>query len=165
MRLQEEDAESGPANGVPAGPVQALTLLATMAAEVGVFPSAQTAGVWFARFQANNFSLMQPPPSGTAAVAGQEAVVVGGAVCPRLAILNHSCAPNCRLVTVTAPPPAASGTLWLAVVARQDIAEGEELCHSYVDLEGLPSTGERQAALLEKYCFRCECERCKIGEL
>ena len=110
-------------DGVATGAADALSLLANMAAELRLMPSAMSAAIWLARFQANNFSLslpQQPPgeetqtgtPAGSEQQGGGTALsplVVGGAVCPRTAILNHSCAPNCRLVTLAVPPPAAYG--------------------------------------------------------
>ena len=83
-------------------------------------------------------------------------------VCPRIALLNHSCVPNCQLKTVDAPAStdsAGGGGLCLAVVARRQISAGEELCHAYID-RGL-SREQRRQTLLSKYCFACECERCR----
>ncbi len=106
--------------GVPTGAADALCLLANMAAELRLMPSTMAAAIWLARFQANNFSLsLVPEAPGSeleleakhqGGVMPLSPLVVGGAVCPRTAILNHSCSPNCRLATLAVPPPAAYGT-------------------------------------------------------
>lgn len=105
--------------GVPTGAADALCMLANMAAELRLMPSTMTAAIWFARFQANNFSLslvtevsgaeLKPEAEQQGRVAPLSPLVIGGAICPRTAILNHSCSPNCRLVTLAVPPPAAYG--------------------------------------------------------
>ena len=105
--------------GVPSSAADALYLLANMAAELKLMPSTMTAAIWLARFQANNFSLslvaeapgseLKPEAEHQGGVLPLSSLVVGGAICPRTAILNHSCSPNCRLVTLAVPPPAAYG--------------------------------------------------------
>jgi hypothetical protein len=122
---EDEGFDSVPASllggGSPTGAADALSMLAAMAAQLGILPSAMTAAAWLARFQANNFSLSLRGQEQAAEESAADTVapspppppvplVVGGAVCPRTAILNHACAPNCRLETLALPPPAAFGT-------------------------------------------------------
>jgi hypothetical protein len=145
-----------------------------MAEDLGVSASKAQAGKWFARFQANNFYLSRDD-SGRAPLESAWAPVAA-AVCPRLALLNHSCSPNCAIVTVwpgtdSAGPQHGGGSAsaavpasapHLALVARQPIAEGEELCHSYIDSHVAPAgegggghREERQANLQRIYGFVC----------
>ncbi|KAJ3299911.1 hypothetical protein HK104_006062 [Borealophlyctis nickersoniae] len=69
---------------------------------------------------------------------------------PLVAMLNHSCSPNCAYV----------GAPYGKMVVRtlRDVKEGEELCVSYVDLYA--GREERRGKLLETKFFWCECERC-----
>ncbi len=111
-------------------------------------------------------------------------------VYPLGALLNHSCAPNCAAVYVTAQgaaaalAPALAGEAPAAAAAAAaaattpaanptaapeapvvqvfrtlaPVAEGEELCHSYVDL-ALPRAA-RAAYLQASYGFVCKCASC-----
>ena len=101
-------------------------------------------------------------------------------VYPLGALLNHSCAPNCCAVYVTgaqavralqpALPAQQAGALGegIAGCARTPavqvfrttapVAEGEELCHSYVDL-ALPRR-TRGEYLKASYGFACRCRVC-----
>ena len=77
---------------------------------------------------------------------------------------NHSCEPTVLIScgestgvsfvanTVGVGAGASGGT----------IAEGHELCISYIDLDA--PAPERQHTLLHKYGFRCDCARCRRGE-
>lgn len=78
-----------------------------------------------------------PPFSGTALYA---------LVCT----MNHSCAPNVKVVF-------PSGTHDASVVALKDIPPGQELCVSYID-ESLPF--EERTTSLRHYGFVCDCEKC-----
>jgi SET and MYND domain-containing protein len=49
--------------------------------------------------------------------------------------------------------------LQLTVVAIRDVAEGEELCISYIDAR--IESVEKRADLLSNYGFVCECARCR----
>ncbi|EFJ45026.1 SET and zf-MYND domain-containing protein [Volvox carteri f. nagariensis] len=64
--------------------------------------------------------------------------------------INHSCDPNCTAVCDT-------GDRTVTVLAQRDIAAGEEITLSYIDVT-LPYK-ERQAALRD-YGFVCRCTRC-----
>ena len=101
-------------------------------------------------------------------------------VYPLGALLNHSCAPNCAPAYVTpgeavaALAPALAGEAAAAAAAALPgppqapviqvfrtlaaVAEGEELCHSYVDL-ALPRAA-RAAYLQASYGFACRCAAC-----
>ena len=93
------------------------------------------------------------------------------------ALLNHACTPNvCITFTRSQQVGRCAGarmragrticterSCWLggpnqSVRAIRDIAAGEELCISYVDLAH--ATAERQGHLLRQYGFQCACDRC-----
>ena len=100
-------------------------------------------------------------------------------VYPLGALLNHSCAPNCAAVYMTGPaaalalgrvPPGEAEALGRRIPGAaltpsvqvfrtlRPVAEGEELCHSYVDL-ALPRAS-RAAYLKAAYGFACSCSSC-----
>lgn len=68
---------------------------------------------------------------------------------PIAAMMNHSCEPNTQV--------KFGRNREAVVVALCDIAEGEELTHSYIENDR--PLAERQADLLE-YNFVCQCVRC-----
>ena len=80
---------------------------------------------------------------------------IGVAVCPVAALINHSCAPN---AVVVFPEACAGKRCPMHVVALTDIAAGDEIYASYVDI-GAPRT-ERQRTLHERYHFTCNCALC-----
>merc|ERR1712007_414226 len=69
----------------------------------------------------------------------------------RLSAVNHSCEPNAEVLYV--------GSSTLILVARRQIAAGEEICISYIDHEE-EDADERQRDL-QSYGFRCDCRRCR----
>ena len=83
-------------------------------------------------------------------VYGDEVAV---SICPALAMVNHSCKPNCQQITY-------NGSCRLR--ALRDIHIGEELSYSYMSLEG--SDIERKANITDNWKFVCQCYRCKGGE-
>nr|XP_019565117.2 SET and MYND domain-containing protein 4 [Aedes albopictus] len=74
---------------------------------------------------------------------------------PILSMINHSCAPN--LVRMTLP----NGNV-VALVNRP-IKKGGQLFDNYGYHHCLESLDERQSGLLGQYCFRCQCEACKLN--
>lgn len=80
---------------------------------------------------------------------------IGAAVNPTVALLNHSCAPN---AVVVFPSATNNVRCSMEVVALRDIAEGEPVYTSYVDLAAPVSV--RQQTLQERYYFSCECPLC-----
>lgn len=74
----------------------------------------------------------------------------GAGVFPIGALLNHSCEGNCVM-------QYGPGHVQI-VRAIRDVAEGEELCHSYLDQAAV--TVDRQARLRADYDFTCDCMRC-----
>ncbi|KAJ3271909.1 hypothetical protein HDV01_006123 [Terramyces sp. JEL0728] len=75
---------------------------------------------------------------------------IGVGMFPMVAMLNHSCAPNAVFVT------GGNGMMVVRVVTP--VAEGEEICVSYVDL--FAPKWERQGKLLTSKFFWCQCKRC-----
>jgi hypothetical protein len=66
---------------------------------------------------------------------------------------NHSCAPNCG--TRTGDGQAVQ------FVATQDIAEGEEVCIRYIDVD--KPTTSRRSELQSHYHFTCMCSLCSAA--
>ena len=75
-----------------------------------------------------------------------------------MASANHNCIPNAVHHSI------ASQNGIKLLIAGRDIEEGEEICHSYVTLEGqgqLVQRGQTSAAFLsEVWGFTCTCEAC-----
>ncbi|KAI8617319.1 hypothetical protein BC830DRAFT_1114068 [Chytriomyces sp. MP71] len=95
------------------------------------------------RINANSHAIVDP--------TGHTNAEVGVGMFPLVAMLNHSCAPNCSFV---------SGTHGAMIVRTlRDVEAGEELCVSYVDL--CTSRDERRGKLLETKHFWCLCSRCE----
>jgi SET domain len=86
---------------------------------------------------------------------GETGVALG--LFPYTSMMNHSCSPNCihRFLIEEGRPPR------LIMRAIANIAKGEELCYSYVNL--YQSTEARRSQLESAYSFICECERCTAG--
>ena len=78
----------------------------------------------------------------------------GTGLFPLQATLNHSCEPNVTLMKQTVEEESDG-----RVVARlsRDVAAGEELCNTYVDVS-LPVRRRRRE--LREYGFECDCQRC-----
>lgn len=77
-----------------------------------------------------------------------------GAIYPMYSCMNHSCAPN-----VFATPLIGGG---VDVSALCSIAEGDQICTSYLDAEELArSRLWRQIKLLRGWGFVCKCVRCQ----
>lgn len=72
---------------------------------------------------------------------------------------NHSCKPNAVIVWPQGPGGSAAP---LHVVAIKDIAPGEEIVTSYVDLSDPPRV--RIKTLKERYFFDCDCALCTKGK-
>lgn len=95
------------------------------------------------RFRVNNFG-----------ITDSLLRVIGSAIYPLGALLNHSCRPNCLLryrFRSQAKPV-------LEIAVCRDVEKGEELTHSYIEL--LESKSVRQDHLASSYGFTCNCLRC-----
>lgn len=79
---------------------------------------------------------------------------VDSGVFPVACRLNHSCSPN-----VQQSWQPQEGKVRLLASAR--IQAGEELCNTYLDL--LQTWDQRQASLLSRYDFHCECRACRLS--
>lgn len=77
--------------------------------------------------------------------------VVATALYPRIALLNHSCAPNIR--------NRFDGTR-LTVSARTALAAGAEVLNCYCSVDALLAGDERRQLLSAQYGFECACTRC-----
>ena len=96
-----------------------------------------------AQLQRNQFRVMD-----------ERGVVVGAALFPAAARMNHSCTPNLAVST------RESGGGWvLRVEALRDIRRGEELLFNYVakDADGKERYLHRCRTLQRQYLFTCAC--------
>eukprot|EP00049_Salpingoeca_infusionum_P005855 m.97893 g.97893 ORF g.97893 m.97893 type:complete len:582 (+) comp13113_c1_seq2:2686-4431(+) len=73
---------------------------------------------------------------------------------PAIAMVNHSCSPNCAVVSTP------GGTV--TVRALRPIAAGDEVTVSYVDL--LQPRAQRRAELMQTKEFTCHCLRCDVPD-
>ncbi|XP_043916583.1 histone-lysine N-methyltransferase SMYD3 [Protopterus annectens] len=78
---------------------------------------------------------------------------VGVGLYPSMALLNHSCDPNCVIVF-------NGSQLLLHSVC--EIQAGEELTIAYIDL--IAPSFDRNKELLKRYCFICDCHRCQTQD-
>ncbi|XP_065091929.1 SET and MYND domain-containing protein 4 [Ochlerotatus camptorhynchus] len=74
---------------------------------------------------------------------------------PILSMINHSCAPN--LVRMTLPNGHVVALL------NRPIQKGGQLFDNYGFHHCLESLTERQSGLRGQYCFKCQCEACKLN--
>jgi hypothetical protein len=81
--------------------------------------------------------------------------VDGSGLFPAIALINHACEANVSI-------EYAAGSASASVVATRRILKGEEVCHSYVSTETLPSRRDRAWAL-QQYGFRCACALCEAA--
>jgi hypothetical protein len=84
------------------------------------------------------------------------------AVFPKLALMNHSCAPN-SVVTIGYEAGHSGSVLVASVRALRAIATNEEVTISYYPL-GINPTEIRQAAIYSKHDFLCGCGACSLDE-
>lgn len=93
-----------------------------------------------ARFDANNFGIVD-----------ELLFFLGAGIYPAGAMLNHSCAHNCAI-------GYTSQTNQQVIRCIVDVAEGQELCHPYIDFAS--TSIQRREKLKKTYGFDCHCERC-----
>ncbi|KAK8853484.1 hypothetical protein IAR55_004191 [Kwoniella newhampshirensis] len=91
-------------------------------------------------FPVNSFTLSSPSLS-----------ALGVSTSPLVALANHSCDPNAVVVF----PEGRD----MEVIALCDITPGEEILTSYIDVS--TPYEDRQAELLGRYRFKCECTLCE----
>jgi [histone H3]-lysine4/36 N-trimethyltransferase SMYD len=93
-----------------------------------------------ARFDSNNFGIVC-----------ELLFFLGAGIYPAGAMLNHSCAHNCAI-------NYESQTNQQIIRCIVDVAEGEELCHPYIDFAS--TSVQRREKLRKTYGFDCKCDRC-----
>ncbi|KAJ3035790.1 hypothetical protein HDV00_003417 [Rhizophlyctis rosea] len=86
-------------------------------------------------------------------VSDGELVNVGVGAFSTLALMNHSCDPNCAIIF-----QGRTATLR----SIKDIKEGEEIVQSYLELS--EATYLRRKELKKRYFFDCNCEACSQEE-
>ena len=78
----------------------------------------------------------------------------GWAVYPLLSLANHSCDPNCKVTF--------SDSNMVSLITLREIASGEELTLSYVDVHA--NLEKRRGKLQARYGFHCVCSKCVVEE-
>lgn len=108
----------------------------------------------FAKLSCNSFS-----------VCDDELRPVGSALCPTVAMINHSCAPNAVatfcFAGVGGGPASGGGKPAVKIRAIRALRPGEEVCISYIGLAQPASA--RQKALRSSYYFECDCPSCEAA--
>ncbi|WWC72282.1 uncharacterized protein I206_106244 [Kwoniella pini CBS 10737] len=92
-------------------------------------------------FHVNSFTLSSPSLS-----------PIGVSNSPLMALSNHSCDPNAIVVF-------PNGGKYMELIAIKDISPDEEVLTSYIDISSPYHI--RQAELLERYRFKCDCVLCE----
>lgn len=79
-----------------------------------------------------------------------------GCLYAKASLVNHSCEPNADYMFTTENH--------IVIIATRDIAQGEEVTHSYVEPRiQMKSPRKRKAAILERTKFECQCVACVGG--
>jgi SET domain len=120
------------------------------------FSPETTAALTF-KEKVNSFCLMNPISSknGDVDVTGVRAF----GIYLSASLFNHDCLPNvCRFDYIDDPNRENNTDFMFR--ALHDIAEGSEVCISYICVTR--GYRERQKMLMQDYGFKCECDRCKI---
>jgi hypothetical protein len=79
----------------------------------------------------------------------------GNGLFPIHSTINHSCRPNAAQMTMMDSVDAE-----VALVAKETINEGDEICTSYIDLGIAPDFSSRRALLRKGFGFDCVCDKC-----
>nr|CAH7757419.1 unnamed protein product [Callosobruchus chinensis] len=75
----------------------------------------------------------------------------GKAICPTIALLNHSCAPNATILICSD---------FVVVKSTRTIREGEEITICYSEVDALLRVNERHIITEEIFHFTCNCSFC-----
>ncbi|KAF3337101.1 histone-lysine N-methyltransferase ASHR2 [Carex littledalei] len=119
--------------------------------------SPETTAALVSKEKVNSFCLMNPISSknGDGEVTGVRAY----GIYLSASLFNHDCLPNaCRFDYID--DPNRENNTDFTFRALHDIAEGSEVCISYVCVTR--GYRERQKMLMDDYGFKCECDRCNI---
>ena len=105
-----------------------------------------------ARFDSNNFGIVD-----------ELLFFLGAGIYPAGAMLNHSCHPNCAIIYENNDTLVDNSGTWnqfniQVIRCLVDVAEGEELCHPYIDFAS--TAQQRREKLQTTYGFDCQCTRC-----
>lgn len=115
----------------------------------------------------SDMELLQPSDYGDAYIRDKESLLNGHlyqclassrmftAIFPKISLLNHSCDPNIR---------NSFDGQFLTIYATRSIGQGEEVFNCYGPHYKLMDREERQWALVQQYCFVCDCEKCITGD-
>ena len=167
--VQAMQAPSGGDTGVSGEAAGVIAL----GRQLGLFPASATdeaIAQMHNAMQLNNFSPMD-----------ESLAPVAFGCYPAAALMNHSCRPNAALSYgflgtaqwpgeggagegrgEGAPPPALGLRTAMAVRSLLPIAEGEEVCHAYLDIT-LPRA-VRAGDLRARYGFSCDCPTCAVEQ-
>lgn len=103
--------------------------------------------------QLSSASFISLVESNAFGVYTERGLMAGRAIYPRASLLNHSCESNAE---------AVRDGRTMRIIAKRDIANGEEITISYVDTNAPLSA--RVDQLQRAYFFRCQCQRCEREE-
>jgi hypothetical protein len=107
----------------------------------------------------NSFGCGAAAESSSAGAFGQGSAA--RAIFPVLAMLNHDCSPNARVLQVEPLAFSEEEPPQRALEARSAIAAGEELCIAYVPVTWAKRV--RAERLQSSWGFACSCARCSAG--
>ncbi|KAJ1462090.1 hypothetical protein M885DRAFT_610980 [Pelagophyceae sp. CCMP2097] len=123
-----------------------------------------------AKLFCNAFAACVSPPRGAigddvrcAKKRGGLCADVGAAISPNVARLNHACDANAYSRVILASE--AGGRARVEVRALADVAVGQELCISYIDVFATGGVAARRDALHKAFFFECNCTFCAADEL
>lgn len=119
--------------------------------------SPETTAALIAKEDVNSFCLMNPISSKNE--DGEATGVRAYGIYLSASLFNHDCLPNACRFDYIDDPNRDDNTVF-TFRALHDIAEGSEVCISYVRVTR--GYRERQKMLTEYYGFKCECDRCKV---
>nr|CAI5865834.1 unnamed protein product [Callosobruchus analis] len=101
--------------------------------------------------QAQNNNILLKYPNMTKGFGLNVTSGSGKAICPTIALLNHSCTPNATILICSE---------YVVVKSMRTIRKGEEITICYSEVDALFTVNERQIITEELFNFTCSCSFC-----